>query len=73
MSYLIQVNKAKAKRRFEEIDTEPSDNEQTERPKLKLLRKITTASGLFVEEPMTPEKQNKFGFNGEIRNFKFQK
>lgn len=30
----------------------------------KLLKIICSASGMFVEEPVTPEKENKYGFKG---------
>lgn len=32
----------------------------------KMLRIVSSASGLFVEEPMTPEKRNKHGFKGKL-------
>lgn len=33
----------------------------------KVLRVINSASGQFIEEPMTPEKKNKFGFKGKLK------
>lgn len=52
-------SKLKVKRKFVEIDEEPR-----ERPKpKKLLKAVSSASGVFIEEPMTPEK-NKHGFKG---------
>ncbi|XP_055300986.1 mucin-2 [Sitodiplosis mosellana] len=68
--------KSKFKRKFIEIDI---DEEVQVRPKSKkLLRIINTASGQFIEEPMTPEKKNKFGFREAPRtpvnhDFKVQK
>lgn len=59
---MARANNNKSKRKFEEIDT---DNEQNEKPKVKLLKAVTTASGLFVEEPLTPEKPNRHGFRGD--------
>ncbi|XP_031634025.1 protein slender lobes [Contarinia nasturtii] len=58
-SVVINV-KLNRKRKFVEIDT---DVEPRERPKAKkLLNVIQSSSGAFIEEPMTPEKKNKFGF-----------
>lgn len=57
----------KSKRKFEEID---ADEEPYERPKAKkLLKIVSTASGGFIEEPMTPEKANKHGFQGNLIHF----
>lgn len=62
--------KNKSKRRFEEID---ESDDQCERPKAKkLLKIINTASGQFIEEPMTPEKQNRHGFQGKMTKFPFK-
>lgn len=50
------------------------DEEPYERPKAKkLLKIINTASGHFIEEPMTPEHPNKHGFQGNLMHFNFGK
>lgn len=60
------MKKARSKRKFEEIDI--SDDDRRVRPESKkLLKIIETASGAFVEEPMTPEKKNKHAFQGNYR------
>lgn len=56
--------KARSKRRFEEVDI--ADDDQVRAEPKKLLKIITTASGAFLEEPMTPEKKNKFAFQGKF-------
>lgn len=48
----------KQKRKFNEIDQVAGPSRK---PK-KYLNIISTTSGAFIEEPMTPEKKNKFGF-----------
>lgn len=56
-------NISKGKRKFVELDLE----EPRERQKPKYLKIINSASGQFIEEPMTPEKKNKFGFRGNSK------
>lgn len=51
------------KRKFHEIDIDEEPRERL-KPK-KLLKVVNSASGKFIEEPMTPEKSGKYGFRGK--------
>lgn len=53
----------KSKRKFVEVDANES---MVEQPKSRKLKVVSSASGAFLEEPMTPEKKNKFGFTGNF-------
>lgn len=58
--------KARSKRTFEEVDMDDGVHQKRQEQK-KMLKIIPTASGLFVEEPMTPEKKNKHDFQGKYK------
>lgn len=59
--------KARSKRKFDEIDIDDDDPLMRPETDKKLLKIIQTASGAFVEEPVTPEKKNKHAFQGKSR------
>lgn len=63
LHYQESAIKPKPKRKFIEMDIDEEVQERA-KPK-KVLRIINSASGKFIEEPMTPEKNN-HGFRGNF-------